>query len=123
MLKVNFFHVCENAVIEQGTGNISLIGMFQNINAQSFPAMHPVMVVVVGFENNNPGIYDVELVFSDSKGEIMKTTSKVNIGVNGKGNWLNKIALYQIPREETQKIDINYEGKNIYSGSLTVNNK
>jgi len=123
MLKVNFFHVCENAIVEQGTGNLSIIGIFENLNAQSFPVMHPVMSVVVGFENNNPGIYDIELVFLDEKAEILKLPAKINIGTNGKGNWVYKIVGYQIPRELTQKIKLNYEGTTIYTGYLTINNK
>ncbi len=123
MLKVNFFHVCENALIEQGTGNLSIIGIFENINAQNFPAMHPSMSIVVGFENKNPGIYDVEFEFLDEKGTILKIPAKINIGANGRGNFLNKIVGYQIPRELTQKIKLNYEGETIYTGYITVNNK
>lgn len=123
MLKVNFLHVCENAIVEQGTGNLSIIGIFENINATSFPATHPTMSIVIGFENNNPGIYDVELVFLDEKGEIFKAPSKINIGTNLKGNFVYKIAMYTIPREATQKIKLNYEGNTIYTGYLTVNNK
>lgn len=123
MLKVNFFHVCDNLIIEERTGKFSIIGIFENINALNFPAMHPYMNIVVGFENNNPGIYGVELVFLDEKDEILKLTTKINIGSNGKGNWVHKIVGYQIPREATQKIKLNYEGKTIYEGYLTINNK
>src|SRR3989338_876014 len=123
MLKVNFLHICENAIVEQGSGNLSIIGIFENINAQSFPAMHPTMSVVVGFENNNPGIYDTELIFLDEKEEILKIQAKITIGSNLKGNWIYKIVGYQIPREITQKIKLNYEGKTICSGYLTINNK
>lgn len=123
MLKVNFFHVCEGAIIEQGSGNLSIIGIFENINAQTFPAMHPTMSVVVGFENNNPGLYDTELEFLDEKGGILKVPAQINVGINGKCNWIYKIIGYQIPRELTQKIKLNYEGKTIYEGYLTINNK
>ncbi len=123
MLKVNFFHICENAIVEQGTGNLSIIGIFENLNAASFPVMHPVMTIAIGFENKNPGIYDIELVFLDEVGEILKISPKITIGPNGKGNFINKIIGYQIPREATQKIKLNYEGKTIYEGYLTINNK
>ncbi len=123
MLKVEFLHICESAIVEQGTGNLSIIGIFGNLNAQSFPALHPSMTVVAGFENNNPGIYDVEIVFLDETAEIARIPSKVNIGINLKGNSINKIAMYQIPREATQKIKLIYEGKTIYEGFLTINNK
>jgi hypothetical protein len=123
MLKVNFLHFCESAIVEQGTGNLSIINVFENINAQSFPALHPSMTIVAGFENNNPGIYDVEIIFLDETAEIVKIQSKVNIGINLKGNFITKIAMYQIPREATQKIKLNYEGKTIHEAYLTINNK
>jgi hypothetical protein len=123
MLKVNFFHICEKAIIEQGTGNVSVIGIFNNINAKTFPAIHPQMTIVAGFEVDKKGTYDVELIFVDEKGEILKTQNKVDIGDNLKGNWLNKIGMYKIPREATQKIKLNHGGETIYTGYLTVNNK
>ncbi|KKS23289.1 MAG: hypothetical protein UU82_C0034G0007 [Candidatus Nomurabacteria bacterium GW2011_GWC2_41_8] len=123
MLKVNFFHICENAILESGTNNVSLINIFENINANNFPAIHPVLRIVVGLENKNPGIYDVELVFLDEKAEILKIPAKVTIGTNGKGNWVHKIISYPIPRELTHQIKLNYEGKTIYTGYLTINNK
>ena len=123
MLKVNFLHVCESAIVEQGTGNLSIISIFENLNAQNFPAMHPTMSVVVGFENNNPGLYDTELVFVDEKGEILKIPAKITIGPNLKGNWIYRIVGYQIPREATQKIKLNFEGQTIHTGYLTINNK
>jgi hypothetical protein len=123
MLKVNFLHVCDNVILEEGTGKFSIIGVFENLNAQNFPAMHPTLTVIVGFENKNPGLYDVELVFLDEQGELQKIPAKVNIGVNGKGIWAHKIFGYTIPREMTQKIKLNYEGNTIYETYLTVNNK
>lgn len=123
MLKVNFFHICDNVILEQGTGKFSVIGVFENINAESFPVMHPSMSIIIGFENKNPGVYDVELVFLDEKSETQKISAKVNIGVNGRGIWVHKILGYTIPRELTQKIKLNYEGKTIYETYLTINNK
>jgi len=77
MLKVNFLHFCESAIVEQGTGNLSIINIFENINAQSFPALHPTMSVVAGFENNNPGIYDVELVFFSDEFESLNESHQI----------------------------------------------
>jgi len=123
MLKVNSLHICEKIIVEEKTGNVSIINIFDNINAQNFPATYPKMSVFAGFENNNPGIYDFELIFLDEKGEILKIQAKINIGVNCKGNWAYNVVGYQIPREATQKIKLNYEGETIYTGYLTINNK
>lgn len=123
MLKVNFFHLCEKVVVEQGTGNLSMISIFENINVVKFPAVHPIINVVVGFENKNPGIYDIELEIMDEKGTISKFPIKVNIGSNGKGNLVYKILGYQIPRELTQKLKLTQEGEIVYEGYLTINHK
>lgn len=122
-MKVNFFHVCETAIVDSQTGSVSIIGAFDNINATQFPAVQPQMAVVVGFESDKPGAHDIELIFLDEKQEIMKVQNKINIGSNLRGNWINKISMYPIPNELTHKIKLNFENKEIYSGYITINNK
>ena len=123
MLKVNFFHICDSTIFDQATGKLSIIGIFTNINAPNFPAMHPMMSLVIGLENKNPGKYDVELEFLDEKESILKLPSKIEIGVNGKGVWVHNITGYTIPRELTQKIKLTYEKEVIYTDYLSINNK
>jgi hypothetical protein len=122
MLKVNFLHICDTAIIDKLTGKVSIVGIFENINASSFPAIHPTMSVVAGFEAD-PGSYDIEIIFLDEKEEIVKIPAKITIGTNRKGNWIQNIVGYQIPREATQKIIIKSNGEKIHEGYLTINNK
>ena len=121
-LSVEFMHVCENAIIEQGTGNITVVCIFQNINAENFPALHPTMDIVVGFEGE-PGAYEIEFVFSDEKEKILTMPSKFNIGQNRKGNLVDHFVGYSIPRDMKQKIEIKHEGETIFTKYITVNNK
>ncbi|MFA6353851.1 MAG: hypothetical protein WCW93_02880 [Candidatus Paceibacterota bacterium] len=123
MLKVNYFHICDSAIFDQATGKLSIIGIFSNFNASGFPAMHPIMSIVVGLENKNPGLYNLELEFLDEKDSILKIPAKVQIGPDGRGVWVHTHSAYQIPRELTQKVKLSYEGKTIYETYLTVNNK
>ncbi len=123
MLKVNFLHICDSVIIDKMTGKASIIGIFENINGVSFPAIYPIMSLAVGFEGE-PGDYDIELVFLDEVGEILKISPvKIKIGSNKKGNWVHNIVPYQIPRELTQKILLKYKDKDIYTGFITINNK
>lgn len=122
MLKVNFLHICDSAILEQGTGKVSVIGIFENINAESFPAMHPGMSIVIGFEGD-PNNYDVEIVFLDEKEEIVKIPVKITVGPNRRGNWIQNIVGYTIPRDLTQKIVIKHDNESIYTTYLSVNNK
>lgn len=39
--------ICDHAIREEGTGKVSLIGIFENIRAPSFPMTHPSLSVYV----------------------------------------------------------------------------
>jgi hypothetical protein len=121
-MKINYLHICENVLVTQGSGNLSIINIFENINTLTFPGKHPTMSLVVGFEGKQ-GEHKVEAIFSDEKEEILKLDSNLHIGQNGRVNWVYKIIDYQIRREMTQKIQIKYQGEVIYETYLTINNK
>jgi hypothetical protein len=42
---LNAMLLCDHTIREQGTGKISLIGIFENISAASFPVIHPALSV------------------------------------------------------------------------------
>jgi len=44
---LNAMLVCDVAIREEGTGKISLIGIFENVRALSFPVLHPQLTVYV----------------------------------------------------------------------------
>lgn len=44
-ITLDFIHLCENSLIDM-TGKLSLIGMFENFNFNSFPASFPKFTVV-----------------------------------------------------------------------------
>jgi len=44
-IKLNFLHVCENAFVSQD-GKLSIIGIFNQIKADNFPAAHPKLSIV-----------------------------------------------------------------------------
>ena len=37
--------ICDMAIREEGTGKVSLIGIFENVSATVFPARHPLLCV------------------------------------------------------------------------------
>ena len=123
MLKVNFFHICDTAMFENSTGKLSIVGVFENVNAEQFPAVQPSMAFVVGFESDKAGEYDVDLQIVDETENILKTQAKITIGPNLRGNWVHKLAMYTIPKEATHKIILSQGGEVIYTTFLTINNK
>lgn len=46
-MEIEFLHICEKTLVSKG-GNLSLIEIFDQINAPGFPAFHPVLNIVVG---------------------------------------------------------------------------
>ncbi len=47
--KVKAMLVCDNVITENISGKNSLIGIFENINAKQFPAVHPALYVYINF--------------------------------------------------------------------------
>src|SRR3989338_7248419 len=58
-IKIDFGHICENVIVAQN-GNLSIINIFNQINADNFPAVHPVLFVVIG-ANGEVGEYEVSV--------------------------------------------------------------
>lgn len=123
MLKINYIHICDTAIVENSTGNISVIGIFENVNTTQFPSTYPQLTIVASFEADNVGDYDIEMVFSDKEGEFARMPANIKIGDNKKGNWIQKVALYPIRNDSTHKIDILHKSQKIFSTVLLVNGK
>lgn len=47
----NAMLICDHAIREEGSLKVSLIGIFANINAASFPAAHPALAVYVNIDD------------------------------------------------------------------------
>ena len=76
-ITIEFAHICENVIVAKN-GNLSIINIFNQINANNFPAVHPQMFVVIGVYGKT-GEYPVnikiikkgeEIPFLDFKPEI-----------------------------------------------------
>jgi len=58
-ITIEFAHICENVIVAQN-GNLSIINIFNQINAKSFPAIHSNLTVVVG-AGGEEGEYEVNI--------------------------------------------------------------
>ena len=56
----NAFLICDYAIREEGTGKVSLIGIFENINAIRFPSMHGLLCVYAKLTDAE-GDYEIRL--------------------------------------------------------------
>ena len=51
----NAMLICDSAIREEGTGKVSLVGIFANVNVFSFPAVHPKLTVYVNVTDAEGG--------------------------------------------------------------------
>ena len=80
---LNFTILCDDVRQEMG-GKLSLMGLFENIYATKFPAMHPRLAVISEWAEGR-GEFDVmmRLLSQDRKTVLRETSSKIKL--NGVG--------------------------------------
>src|SRR6266705_1737645 len=64
--------VCDNAIREEGTGKVSLIGIFTDIWTPTFPNLHPSLCVYANLSDAQ-GVYRMRL-------DLMRTSDMRAIG-------------------------------------------
>lgn len=116
MAKLNFVIVCDMAFITAQTGNLNIIGVFENIVAPSFPAIHPrfSMVAVVGAEENSE--HNILLIVRKGEDEI-KRTSIVFRGI--KHRWIHDFINFRFPEAGEYTFEISLDEKPL--GSISIN--
>ncbi|MHB8870976.1 MAG: DUF6941 family protein [Candidatus Doudnabacteria bacterium] len=62
MTKLNFIHLCDSAFITEGSKNLNIIGIFDVINSEGFPAIQPRMTIVTGVSSDTEGRHTLETV-------------------------------------------------------------
>lgn len=70
-ITIDFAHICENVIVSNN-GNLSIINIFNQISADNFPALHPVLFVVFG-ATGDEGEYEVNIKI-EKQGEKSITT-------------------------------------------------
>ncbi len=80
---LNFTILCDDVRQEIG-GKLSLMGLFENIYANKFPAMHPRLAVITEWAEGK-GEFDVamRILSHDRKTVLRETSSKITL--NGVG--------------------------------------
>ena len=118
-MKIKYLHICETAIFEHGNESLSMINIFNDIYCERFPATHPQLTIVI-LAQGESGEHKINIVFSDKEEEIITINTKIRISNNGKGVLVNKIAMYTIPREADNKIEIIYKGEVIHTEYIKI---
>jgi len=103
-IKLNFIHVCDQVLVSSD-GKVSIIGIFSEIKAIKFPALHPNFSVISNIEGKE-GEYDQTIELLDSSGKKMAAVSgKSEIKKDGsKNNFVANFVNIVFPEEGKYKI-------------------
>jgi len=100
MLKFNYGFLCDIAHVGSD-GKISILGMFDNINAKQFPATHPRMCIFVNWLGDE-GTYKTTMRLIAPDGSEVIPVQKMEVRIPRSGNRTNMIAeLNQIQLKST----------------------
>jgi len=121
-IKLNFAHICENAFITEGSKNLNIIGIFENINAIKFPAVHPKFSVVTVIQGNM-GKYEQILTITNekTKEEISRIAGQSNISVlNGKTIFIGTFVMTKFPLQGKYLVNIFIDNNKIGTVEFNV---
>ena len=112
-LKVKAMLMCDKVITENNTGKNSLIGVFENISAKQFPAVHPELYVYVNF-TEALGTYNfrLELINIENGESVFPGTEIPNVISNDITMYCNLVFLLSM---------LNFEQSGKYEFRLFVN--
>lgn len=108
MLKLLFAHICDTAFISEGSKNINIIGIFENIGATNFPALHPRFSVITAIQGDAGNHSQVLVVVDKQTGqEISRIIGQSNILVpDGKAIFIGNFNMVAFPSKGKYLINI-----------------
>lgn len=119
--------VCDHALIDQA-GKLSVIGIFERIWVERFPAVHPRLHLVLRLKGKRTEIGDhpVQIVLHDPEGrEILRGDGQVQIGEPPAGVMeveAGAVLAFDVPLEKpgTYAFDITVDGAHAISVPVAV---
>ena len=115
MTKLNYLHICDMAFITADSGNLNVIGVFENISAQKFPAIHPRFSVALEIEAEE-GLHTISLTMKKGDKEI----SKIEKTFSGrKHRWIHNFVGFKFDEAGEYVIEVSVD--KVMLGLKTVN--
>lgn len=115
MIRLLFTHICDTAFISEGSKNLNIIGIFENISARNFPASHPKFSVVSSVQGD-AGNYNQTLTITNklTNEEISRISGPTNISMpNGKALFIGTFVMTTFPSAGKYLVNILINDNNI----------
>jgi hypothetical protein len=112
MVKLLFAHICDSAFISELSKNLNIIGIFENIGAKNFPAIHPKFSVVTCIQGDIGHYTQLLTIINKQSGlEISRVEGQSDIRVlDGKAIFIGTFIM------------INFSSSGEYSVNIFVDN-
>ncbi|MBI2022902.1 hypothetical protein HYS97_03585 [Candidatus Daviesbacteria bacterium] len=122
--RIRFSHVCETAIIDK-MGRLSVINIFENINASQLPAIHSQLAVVgslyfKGDKKNRPDSCNIGVtILNPGNKEIFSVSQNLPLSDNDSG-FVFLIQALQFTEKGEHNIEISADGHKIENIKLNL---
>jgi hypothetical protein len=113
--------IADQFIVDTG-GKFSIIGVWENLFAPTFPAVHPVMFILTMWKGDPNSSITVETrIWSPNKALLMSTgTGLVRLSPAGKGINVNQVFQTQFPMAGSYRVELLANGTSVHSYDLTI---
>jgi multidrug efflux pump subunit AcrA (membrane-fusion protein) len=120
MATIEYLHVCDYAFADQG-GKPCIIGIFDVINAGTFPATHPVMAIAIRLRGTTHELLKLKIELARPSGDALATMQgEVTMGPDGSAFMQVNMASVTFPEPGRYVVKVSSDGKTLTSHSLQV---
>lgn len=111
-IKLNFLHICENAFLSIDK-KISIIGVFNKILANSFPAIHPILFIITNVSGKDGTYLETIEIIAPDETVIAKAENNIVVESNAHANFIARFVNLIFPVEGRYKIKISINGERL----------
>lgn len=118
-VKVDFLHVCENALISQD-GKLSVINIFNQIRTDGFPIVYPKFSIVSSIRGKI-GKYTEEIQIKSQAGVLIASVKNEQVEIkddDGSANFMANIVGFVFPNPDAYSISILINGEEMDTKGL-----
>jgi hypothetical protein len=118
MATVEYLHVCDYAFADH-SGKPCIIGIFDRIFAQHFPAQHPMMALAMRFRGNAHEVLRLKIELGRPNGDVVATLQgDITLGPDGSGFMQMNLAGTIFPEPGRYTVKVLSGGESLHTHSL-----
>ena len=120
--RVLWSFVADQFIVDQG-GKFSVIGVWETVSAPMFPAVHPQLFVVTGWQGDPHANFLTETRLWTPSGALLTSTGPHPFQVSpvGKGINVNQFVNVNLPQSGAYRLEVLAYGEIAYDSTITVN--